>query len=166
MYSLGIYFASFSRNNWKKALKKLFLLPTTYASILAIVVNVFGIEIPDFLFNPISMVGEVMIPLALILLGIQLSRTNFKGYLSATIVSGLLKIIIAPIVIFATVYSLGIGGILAKVLIIQHSMPTAVIMTIIANEYNSGPEMVANTTFITTLASFFSITALLYLLNV
>jgi malate permease and related proteins len=165
MYSLGIYFASYTNSSWKKSIKSLFSLPTTYATIAAIVVNAFQIHIPAFLLNPISMVGEVMIPLALILLGIQLSRTNIKGYISATIVSSALKILIAPIVIFAIVYLLGINGTLAKVLIIQNSMPTAVIMTIIAAEYKSGTDLVANTTFITTIASFFSIAVLLYLLN-
>lgn len=165
MYSLGIYLASYSKTRWKTALKKIFFLPTTYATILAIIVKVSSIEIPDFIMNPISMVGEVMIPLALILLGIQLSRTSIKGYLGVTILSSVLKIVIAPLVIFPIVYLLGITGLLAKVLIILHSMPTAVIMTIIATEYKSGADMVANITFVSTLASFFTITILLYLLN-
>ncbi|WP_462413674.1 AEC family transporter [Neobacillus sp. Marseille-QA0830] len=165
MYSLGIYFASYKKNSWKTALKSLFFLPTTYATILAIIVNLFHIKIPDFIMDPISMVGEVMIPLALILLGIQLSRSSLKGYISVTILSSVLKIVLAPLVIFVIVQLMGISGILAKVLIIQHSMPTAVIMTIIAAEYKTKADTVANITFMSTVASFISVTILLYFLN-
>ena len=166
MYSLGVYFASLSGNNWSEGVKNILLLPTTYAAILAIIVNIFNINIPDFLYDPIKMVGEAMIPLVLIILGIQLARTNIKGYLSSTIISSCIKVIIAPIVIFAIVYFLNIEGDLAKVIILQNAMPTAVIMTLIAAEYNSNPKLVANVTFITTVASFFSLTALLYLLDI
>ncbi|MDM5196566.1 AEC family transporter [Fictibacillus enclensis] len=166
MYSLGIYFALLSGDSWKQALRNIIKLPTSYATMLAILVNLFSIEIPNFVYDPIKMVGQSMIPLALLLLGIQLSRTNLKGHLSATIISSALKIIAAPIVIFAIVYTAGIDGTIAKVLILLNSMPTAVVMTIIAAEYKSGADMVANVTLLTTLTSFFSITTLLYLLNI
>jgi malate permease and related proteins len=166
MYSLGIYFAILSKDSWKQALTKILKLPTTYAAVLAILVNLFSIEIPNFIYDPVKMVGESMIPLALLLLGIQLSKTTIKGHVSTTIIASALKMIAAPIVIFVIVLIAGIDGTIAKVIILLNSMPTAVVMTMIATEYKSGADMVANVTLITTLTSFFSITTLLYLLEI
>ncbi len=165
MYTLGVYFASMQGNNWRKALRQLLFLPTTYATVLAILVQLFHIPIPESFYQPIKMIGDSMIPIAMLMLGIQLSRTELKGSLGVTFVSSGIKIIIAPLVIFLIVVVSGIEGTLAKVLIIQNAMPTAVIMTLIAAEYKANAEMVANVTLVTTILSFFSITGLLYLLE-
>jgi predicted permease len=165
MYSLGVYFASLEGNSWRKALRNIAKLPTTYAAVFGMVINAFHLPIPDFLYDPIKWVGDAMVPVALLILGMQLSRTTFKGYVGATLISSGLRILVAPLLIIGIVYAAGIDGLMAKVLILQNSMPTAVVMCIIAAEYNARSEMVANVTFLTTLLSFFSITGLLYLLN-
>ena len=166
MYSLGVYFASMEGSDWKRGIRQLFLLPTTYATVLATIILVFHIPVPDFIFQPIKMIGDSMIPIAMLLLGIQLSRTSIKGYLGATFISTGIKVIIAPLVIFFIVLALDIEGTLAKVLILQNAMPTAVVMTLIAAEYKANSEMVANVTLPTTILSLFSITGLLYLVEV
>jgi malate permease and related proteins len=164
MYSLGVYFASVEENDWRGGLRKLLFLPTTYATIAAIIVLIFDIPVPEFVYQPIKMIGDSMIPIIMLLLGIQLSRTSLKVYQGATLITSGIKVIIAPLVILVIVWALGIEGTLAKVLILQNSMPTAVVMTIIAAEYKANSEMVANVTILTTILSFFSITGLLYLL--
>lgn len=165
MYSLGVYFATLSGDSWKKGIKNILVLPTTYATILAILINVFSIHIPNMIFQPLKMVGESMIPLALILLGIQLSRTKVAGYRLVTFTASFLKVFVAPLVIFAIVILLGIKGDLAKVVIIQNSLPTAVIMTLIATQYKAREDLVANITFVGTIISFIPISILLYVLD-
>lgn len=164
MYSLGVYFASSEEKDWRSGLRKLLFLPTTYATLTAMIVLFFRIPIPEFIYQPIKMIGDSMIPVIMLLLGIQLSKTTLKVYQGATLISSGIKVIIAPIVIFIIVWVLGIEGTLANVLILQNAMPTAVVMTLIAAEYKANAEMVANVTFLTTILSFFSITGLLYLL--
>jgi predicted permease len=111
------------------------------------------------------MVGDAMVPVALLILGMQLSQTRIKGDVGVTLQCVLIRLLVSPLVMFAIVYVGNIEGLLAKVLILQHSMPTAVVMTMIAAEYKTGASLVANVTFITTLLSFFSTTGLLYTLN-
>src|SRR5699024_4938483 len=108
MYSLGIYFASLSGSSWNQALKNIFVLPTTYAAILAIIINATSIEVPNVIYEPLLMVGESMIPLALLLLGIYLSRTRVKGHIGVSIIASLLKVLIAPLLIIFIVIMLGI----------------------------------------------------------
>lgn len=165
MYSLGVYFATLSGDSWKTGIKNILVLPTTYATIVAILVNILMIDIPETIFRPLKMIGDTMIPLALILLGIQLSRTKVAGYRLVTLTASLLKVFVAPFVIFAIVILLGIKGDLAKVIIIQNSMPTAVIMTLIATQYKAKEDLVANITFVGTILSFISISAILFVLE-
>lgn len=165
MYSLGVYFASLEGNSWREALRNIVRLPTTYATVLAVIVNSFHISIPDFLYNPIKLVGDATVPVCMLILGIQLARTSVSGYLEATVTLSVVKVLVAPVLIFGIVYAAGIDGNMAKVLVLQHSMPTAVVMTMIASQFNARADMVANVTFLTTILSFFSITGLLYFLN-
>lgn len=173
MYTLGVYFASLEGENWVKGLKNVVKLPTTYATIAAIIVMVFGIEVPDFIYEPIKLVGDAMVPVVLLILGIQLARTNIndetgisKGKTFSSLISmSILRLIVGPLVTVAIVMVGSFDPLTAKVLILQNAMPTAVLMTLIAGEYNAKPELVAHATFVNTLLSIFTITGLLYLLN-
>lgn len=165
MFSLGVYFATSQRSSWRKSLIKILRIPTTYASTLAIIVNVLNVRIPDFLYNPVKLVGDATVPVVLLLIGIQLSRTKFKGYLKVTLISSMLRLVVAPVIIFFIVYFMGIEGMMAKVLILQRAMPTAIVMTIIATEYKAHEDVVANTTFLSSLLGFFTISSLLYFLD-
>jgi predicted permease len=165
MYSLGIFFASPKNSTHIENIKDILKLPTTFATILASIILLFQLKVPDFIFEPLRLVGDSMIPIAMILLGIYLANTPINGYTKPTLLTSILKVVVAPVVIILTVSLLGIDDTLAKVLIIQHAMPTAVLMSIIASEYKMKVGIVANATVVTTIASIFSITVLLYLLE-
>lgn len=173
MYTLGIYFASVEGANWTQGLKNIIKLPTTYATVLAILCITFHIQIPDFIYDPIKLMGDAMVPVCLILLGVQLSRTKIRNestlpqvkFIQSIALITILRLIIGPLI---TMFILTFGTfepLMAKVLILQNSMPTAVIMTMIAEEYKARPGLVANATFINTIFSVFTITGLLYLIE-
>ncbi|WP_019152985.1 AEC family transporter [Robertmurraya massiliosenegalensis] len=174
MYSLGVYFASLEGDSWVKGVKNILRLPTTYATLLAIIVLVFQISIPDFIYDPIKLMGDAMVPVVLLILGIQLSRTkvqnestNSKGKFisSIALITGI-RLIGGPVITIGILAFGSFDPLTAKVLILQNAMPTAVLMTMIAEEYKAKPGLVANATFINTLVSVISITALLYLLDI
>lgn len=165
MYSVGIYIATLGNSNWRKSLIDILRLPTTYATVAAILINITNIEIPDFLYHPIKLMGDAAVPVVLLILGIQLARTTIKGSIGVTLIATALKTLFAPIIIFFIVFFMGIEGTMAKVIILQHAMPTAVIMTMIAAEYKARTEVVANVTLLSSILSIFSITVILILLD-
>lgn len=174
MYSLGVYFASLEGDSWVKGVKNILRLPTTYATLLAIIVLVFQISIPDFIYDPIKLMGDAMVPVVLLILGIQLSRTKVqnesthskgKFISSIALITGI-RLIGGPVITIGILAFGSFDPLTAKVLILQNAMPTAVLMTMIAEEYKAKPGLVANATFINTLVSVISITALLYLLDI
>lgn len=165
MYTLGVYFASLEGGDWRKGVRNVIKLPTTYAALLAIVVNVFHIPIPDFIYNPVKLVGDAMIPVVLLILGMQLSKTTFRGAMGATVTMSTIRLLLSPLLMIGIVALLHIDGMVAKVLVLQHATPTAVIMSMIAAEYRAQPNIVANVTFLSTIASFATMTMFLYLVD-
>ncbi|ADG05234.1 AEC family transporter [Kyrpidia tusciae] len=165
MYTLGVYFASLERASWRTAITDVFRLPTTYATLAAIIVSLLHIPIPSYIYDPLKMMGDAMIPVVMLILGMQLAHVKPRGDTGPTVISSLVRLVVSPAVMLGIVYLFGIGGLMAKVLIVQNSMPTAVIMTMIAAEYRARPDFVAGTTFLSTLMSFGTITGLLYGVN-
>ncbi|MDI3256415.1 MAG: AEC family transporter [Kyrpidia sp.] len=165
MYTLGVYFASLEQASWRTAMADVVRLPTTYATLAAIVVNALHIPIPSYIYDPLKMMGDAVIPVVMLILGMQLAHVKPQGDTGPAVVSSVVRLVVSPAVMLGIVYLLGIGGLTAKVLIVQNSMPTAVIMTMIAAEYRARPDFVAGTTFLSTLMSFGTITGLLYGVN-
>lgn len=165
MYTLGVYFASLEQSDWRRAAAEVFRLPTTYAAAVGLAVNVLHIPIPDFIYDPIKMMGDAMIPVVMLILGMQLVHVKPGGDVLPVAVSSMVRLFASPAVMVAICYLLGIGGLMAKILVVQNSMPTAVIMTMIAAQYGTRPDFVAGTTFLSTVMSFATVTGLLYGVN-
>lgn len=166
MYTLGVYIASLyqDQGNWKKGFWKIIKLPTTSAAFLGLLFNILNISVPKFLDEAINLVGSAMVPIVLLILGIQLSRTKITGSINTTIINSTIRLIGSPLVMIGIVLLLKIKGEMAEVLVLQNAMPTAVIMSVIAIDYNTKPEIITNTTFFSTIFSFATIAVLLQLL--
>ena len=63
--TVGVYLAAGGHLTPRDAVKRIFEVPGIYAMILGLVVNWVQIPIPDFIFDPIKMVGDSMVPLLL-----------------------------------------------------------------------------------------------------
>lgn len=162
MYTLGIYYASLQEANWRRALANVVRLPSAYATAAAMLVRILGLPLPDFLYNPLRLVGDATVPVVLLVLGMQLARTRVEGALPPVVVGSVLRLVVGPLAALGLVWGLGVTGLTAKVLVLQHAMPTAVLMTLVAIQYGARPDLVANVTFVTTVCSLASVTALLY----
>src|SRR5919106_6366925 len=76
-YTLGVFLASLGHMNFKEAIVGLFKIPTIYAVLLAILINILNIEIPTPVTRAVELAAGGTIPLMLILLGVQLTRVEF-----------------------------------------------------------------------------------------
>ncbi|MCD6269328.1 MAG: AEC family transporter, partial [Deltaproteobacteria bacterium] len=121
---------------------------------------------PDIIFKAIDIVGQAAIPGLLILLGMQLARTKFKGDLSAIAASSFLRLVISPFIAVLLCFLFDIQGLARNVLILQTSTPAAVIPLLYAVNYDTRPDMVAGTIFVSTIASALTLTCLLHFLGV
>ena len=164
-YTLGVFLASLGHMSFKQALLGLFRIPTMYAVLLAVLINLWQIEIPVPVARAVELAANGTIPLMLILLGVQLTRVELSGNQRAMQVSVVLRLIVAPLaaLLFAAVF--GLQGFSRQASVTEASMPSMVSATVLATEYNLDSKLVTAVVFISTLLSPLTLTPLLVFLG-
>jgi predicted permease len=99
----------------------------------------------------------------LVLLGSQLRSTTFGGDQRILWRSVLIRLVASPLIAWVLCSLLGIGGLERQVLIVQAAMPTAVMTTVLATEFDAAPRLVAAAVLATTLLSMATVSVVLSL---
>ncbi len=157
----GVAPALLTGNSLKKSFLLTLKLPLIWAMLAGLTLRLLQIELPFKLGEAIHMLGRAAIPVALIILGMQLSITRFtvaKSELASTI----LKLLIAPIIALGVGKFLHLDGLNLQVLIIQSAMPTAVNTLVLVSEFGGDAPRVARTIVVTTLLSFITLPLVLW----
>ncbi|WP_397538413.1 AEC family transporter [Rummeliibacillus pycnus] len=170
MNSLGIFFAAIGGKGQatvKQALRNVFRMPVLYACIIGILLQLFHVNISKSVMNGVDLVADASIPVVMLVLGMQLAsikKTRVK-YRFVTSVS-FLRILVSPLVATAILWFMPLSDLIKSVLIIQAAMPAAANTTMLALQFDTEPDLVSFTTFITTIISIFSIPVVLHFLGI
>jgi hypothetical protein len=97
----------------------------------------------------------------LVVLGLQLARTPVRGRLGPILLATATRLGVAPLIAFALVGLLGISGVTRQVVIVQASLPTAVLSSVLAAEFGSDVDFTAAVILVSTLVSIITVTILL-----
>jgi malate permease and related proteins len=163
----GVYYAARGTAGFKLAIKSVLEMPPTYATILALVLNLANIKVPDNIFSAIDLVGAATIPTVMLILGMQLAEIKMKKLDLEKLSYGvIIRLFISPLIAFIITLFLDLNPLLEKVLIVSAAMPSAATTTLYAVQFDSEPELVSSITLVTTLISIVTITVLLYILGV
>lgn len=165
MYTLAVYIAS--RGNWSahESVKNIFSIPLVYAVCLAVAFSYFSVEVPSFIVKPLTLLGSAAIPVAMVLLGIQLSKTEMHRAYKPLVLSTLFRLILSPFVGIVLTELMGVEGVLRSVLILESSMPTAINAGLIAIEFDAKPGYVSTVILVSTILSIGSLAVLLLYLT-
>ncbi|MGK7946697.1 MAG: AEC family transporter, partial [Microcystaceae cyanobacterium] len=136
-------------------------LPLIWAMIVGVGLNLGAVELPLNLGDGIRELGRAAIPLALILLGLELSSTRLQVGKFETLAT-LLRLGLSPIIAFLVGQLLRLEVLDLQVLVIQCSMPTAINSLILVKEFGGDGAKVARTIVLTTLLSFLTIPLILW----
>ncbi len=165
--TLAVYIASRGQASIKESLLEIFKIPLFHAIILASIWRGFQLPLPAIALQAIDLVGQAAIPGLLMLLGMQLSRTRISGgVLLPVLGSSAFRLVLSPLVAIALCGFLNIHGLPRQVLILQTSTPSAIIPLLYAINYDTHPEIVAATIFVSTLLSGVTLTGVLLYLGV
>jgi malate permease and related proteins len=164
-YTLGVFLASLGHMTFQEAIVGLFKIPTIYAVILAILINILNIQIPTPVTRAVELAAGGTIPLMLILLGVQLTHVEFARNQRALQLSVALRLIVAPFLALLFAAAFGLQGFPHQASVTQASMPSMVSATVLAAEYNLDSKLVTAVVFISTLLSPFTLTPLLVFLG-
>lgn len=163
MQSLGVYLAARGRADFKSAMKRTWSMPGLYALIAGILVKALAIPVPAPLFDPLKLIGDSLVPFLLLVMGMQLAAVNLRGSWKAASVAAVLRLVVAAGLSFGLARGLGLTGLTRQTMILENSMPSAILGVALAQEFDTAPELITKIIFLTTLAGLFTLTLLLTL---
>jgi predicted permease len=120
-----------------------------------------GLTMPLALMRPITLLGDAALPMMILVLGMQLERASFPERPRVVAVAVTLSLAVAPVVALAMASLLGLAGPARQAAVLQASMPTAVVTTILALEYDVMPAFVTSVVLLATLLSPLTLTVLI-----
>ncbi|MEA3337797.1 MAG: AEC family transporter [Chloroflexota bacterium] len=163
--TVGVYLAALGRRSSRDAFRNLLKVPLTYAALAGLFVWATGLKVPVPIERATSLAAQGSIPVMVLLLGVQLARVRLRDDISRISLASAVRLIGGPLLGFLFAGLLGLTGINRQVSILEASMPTAVMATVLATEYDAEPEFTAGTVLVTTLASTITLTIVITLLR-
>ena len=136
-FTLNVFLA-----NKKFDIKIVIKSPSFYAILFAVSFLYFKIEAPTFVLNTVMLLAYGMIVLILISLGVALTQLKVFSFKSS-VISSIGRVIIGPLIGIILIKIFNLSGFAAGVLLIQCSMPSAILTYLIASMY-SPKEIVDN----------------------
>jgi len=165
-YTAGVFLAASGRRSMSRAILGISRTPAIYGVGVAALVLVTGISVPVVLTRPIQLLADGAIPVMILVLGMQLQRATKPERPRVVAAAVALSLVAAPVVALGLTWLLGLTGYARQAGVVLASMPTAVITTILALEFDTAPAFVTNVVFMTTLLSPLTLAPLIaYLIN-
>ena len=167
-YAIGFFSMSFVANytigqaiaagkaNWRGLLRA----PILYGVAAGILLAYSGVSLPAWAKATVDLIGNMTVPLMLLMLGSSLSLLKVGSFGRATIVS-VIRIGLGAAVGILVAWIFGLTGPMRAVLILQCANPVAVYNYLFAQRWNNQPEEVAGVVVISTLLSILTIPFLL-----
>ena len=127
--------------------------PIIYATLLSVLVLALNLQVPVWVANTTTLLGNVSIPMMLLTLGVSLAGYGIANLRNSVIVSVLrLGIGFASGLLLAWLFDL--DGMMRGVVLIMCTMPAAVFNYLFAQRYGKRAEEVAGTVIVSTIMAF------------
>jgi len=152
-FTLGVFLAD-RKFNINVIIKN----PPFYAIIISVIFLYFKIELPNFIENTTFLLMYATIFLILMTLGIALTRLKVFSFKKAFI-SSIARVILGPIIGFLLIKYFNLEGFAAGALLIQCSMPSAVLTYLVGSIYSPKKivDSIASMIVVSTVMSFITI---------
>ncbi len=126
--------------------------PVIWAVVVVLTVLVYDIDTPAWFDATTTILGGLTIPAMLLMLGTSLTTLKLASVTQTLVISGL-RLIMGLTLGFAAVQLFDLEGMIAGVVLLQATMPSAVFNYVFAQQYNREPEKVAGVVLVSTLMS-------------
>ena len=113
----------------------IFKSPAFYAIIITVLFLYFEQPVPQFVMNTVMLLAYGMIVMILMSLGVALTQMKVFSFKDAVITSTG-RVIIGPIIGLAVIKLFDLSGVSAGVILIQSSMPSAILCYLVASMYS------------------------------
>ncbi len=160
---------TFMITNDKKfiSVKNAIFNPTTIAIIISLPLFIFGIHFPDAIESGVGLLGKMVTPICMLILGMRLSEAKLKAIFTRPFVYAtcLLKLVIFPVVAFLLVNWIpGISVFCKTTVVVLAMTPSGAIIQSLSELYECEQEFAANVVLLTTIISVLTIPMMAFLL--
>lgn len=111
-----------------------------------------GWQTPMFLTNALELIGQMLIPLMLITLGVAVARLA-PGRIGQAIFLSTIKIVVCSAIAFGIAHIFGLNDVARAVLVVQIATPVAVTSYLLAEKYGGDADAVAGLVVVSTTMS-------------
>jgi len=144
MYTLGVYLAARSdESDWRGGVETVFTIPLVYAVGAALLARWAGLLPPvdGATMETVGLVGDSAIPVMLLVLGVELSHTDYGSAVRRVSPAVGLKLLVAPLVAVPIAAVIGFENpTVARVFVLECAMPAAVSTLILTGEFSAPGE--------------------------
>ncbi|MBR0468085.1 MAG: AEC family transporter [Mogibacterium sp.] len=129
--------------------------PTSSATIISIIMLAAGLRLPAYVMDIVSTLGDITIPLSMILVGVQLGGTDLKRLLADRdlLIASVIKLILIPALVMLIVLPLPIDPVVKLTTLLGMCFPSAVIGVAVSAQENKNSGLMAEAVAITTMLS-------------
>ncbi len=149
----------------KTIFQTLYRNPIVIAIVAGFIFSILGIKLPGFIGKICDLLGMTAGPCAMFVVGQTLAQQKlYPKKIIKTIPACFFKLIVVPIITLAFLLLFNIDPFWGAAGLLLNSMPVAVTVYIIAQKYNVYSEEASTEIIISTIASFFTLSALILII--
>lgn len=138
---------------------KVLLSPALIGAFIAALLVAFGVHTPEMIARPITMVGNITVPAALMIIGSSMARLPLREIIGSGKVyaTSFLRLVIVPLSVYILFRLCGVNTLINNINTVVIAMPVASFGTMFCMKYGRNPSLMTEATFITTLFSIITI---------
>ena len=138
---------------------KVLLSPALIGAFIAALLVAFGVHTPEMIARPITMVGNITVPAALMIIGSSMARLPLREIIGSGKVyaTSFLRLVIVPLSVYFLFRLCGVNTLINNINTVVIAMPVASFGTMFCMNYGRNPSLMTEATFITTLFSIITI---------
>lgn len=138
---------------------KVLLSPALIGAFIAALLVAFGVHTPDMIARPVTMVGNITVPAALMIIGSSMARLPLREIIGSGKVyaTSFLRLVIVPLSVYFLFRLCGVNTLINNINTVVIAMPVASFGTMFCLKYGRNPSLMTEATFITTLFSIITI---------
>lgn len=139
--------------------KVLYSTPMLSAYLTMLIVALEIDNIPACISQPLTMIGDITVPAALLIIGSSMSQLPLRALMGNTTVyiTTVMRLVVVPVAMYFLCLLLGFDPYVVNINTVVIAMPVATYGTILCLKYNRDTSLMAEVTFITTLLSMITI---------
>lgn len=130
---------------------KVLVSPAMLGAFLAAIIVALGIHTPDIIARPVTMVGNITVPAALMIIGSSMAKLPIREIIGSpkVYITALLRLTIVPLSIYFLFKACGVSDLVNNINTVVIAMPVASFGTMFCLKYGRNPSLITETTFIT-----------------